>query len=384
AASESSWFTDSTLYAGFNELKKLVRAGKHLGEGSAEPVYTRLSKEFSAEQIEPVRLYYMSALASAGFEAMSKLLMCDHTIQPSGIYYKRRLAYLIKASELQLKQGEVYQLEDYLKIAEALCLSATDKRILSQGMVDSLSAIQIRFTKSAAYYFLLADFGIDHRTSKQVVDKELVYHLRLGLMDSCFRLAPYWPRINSIKMYEMSDAELDEAFEEKIKILIASDSLNDELLSLATLFYSKHKPYDLFSLQNNIINRVELTSSSEAIVHLLSHVLNLEQIEVDWLSQNFNTEAYSNYYQYELSPNIFSQLINAVHVNLNASINDEFFDPNYFFLLSKLIKYAVNKHKLSEMANVLTELIERVNFDSSPYNQTIISSLIDNKMEYKE
>ncbi|MFM7725364.1 MAG: caspase domain-containing protein, partial [Flavobacteriales bacterium] len=52
-ASESSWFTDSSLYAGFNELKKLVRAGKYMGEGSAEPVYTRLSKQFSAEQLEP-------------------------------------------------------------------------------------------------------------------------------------------------------------------------------------------------------------------------------------------------------------------------------------------------------------------------------------------
>ncbi|MFM7726516.1 MAG: hypothetical protein ACKO7B_07435, partial [Flavobacteriales bacterium] len=101
-----------------------------LGDGSAEPVYTRLSKEFSAEQFEPVRLYYMSALASAGFEAISKELLCDLGMAPDEIYYKRRLSYLLKASELQLKQGEVYQLEDYLKVVEAITQIYGGKRIL--------------------------------------------------------------------------------------------------------------------------------------------------------------------------------------------------------------------------------------------------------------
>ncbi|MFM7728186.1 MAG: hypothetical protein ACKO7B_15910, partial [Flavobacteriales bacterium] len=238
-ASESSWFTDSTLYVGFNELKKLVRAGKYLGDGSAEPVYTRLSKAFSAEQLEPVRLYYMSALASAGFEAINQELLINIGVTLTTKFYQRRWAYLNKAHELQRIPGEVHQLDNSRKLVEAIYLKKKSQDEgkdwefkFSQGLVDSVSEMRIQLGNTAAFYYWMASLSINPWTSMEMTkfyttnalsravrsrsntndfDNMDEAQVIFQLVDSCFRLAPDWPKVLVARLDNMKIEDCDES-----------------------------------------------------------------------------------------------------------------------------------------------------------------------------
>jgi uncharacterized caspase-like protein len=109
---ESAWFTDPELFAQFNRLKSKVREKKYLGDDSAEMIYQQLVLKYKAEDINQIRLYYIGALASEGFDAVNRQLNLGLGYKLTTLYYERRLAFLDKAIALQTKQDEVVSLKD--------------------------------------------------------------------------------------------------------------------------------------------------------------------------------------------------------------------------------------------------------------------------------
>lgn len=70
---ERAWFTNASLYESFVELKNYVLQGKLTGNDSAESIYMRLTGQFSEADLEPLQLYYLSALTGATFEAQLRM-----------------------------------------------------------------------------------------------------------------------------------------------------------------------------------------------------------------------------------------------------------------------------------------------------------------------
>jgi hypothetical protein len=399
STAESSWFTDSTLYAGFNELKKLVRAGKYLGEGSAEPIYTQLAAQFSADQMEPVRVYYMSALSGAGFEAINQELMLEIGSTYTTKFYERRLSYLNKAKTLQRSAGEIDRLESYLKLVEAIYLKKNwndEGRMLrkySQGMLDSLCEMRHQFVGSAAYFNIMMKCGVNPWSSveyryyigSEVNSEELVTtyvtdpEVEKRLRDSMIQIAPNWPKIMEFQLLYMEAEECYQGFGNRLLELVESDSTNSEYWYLLSFFYDRQKPHDILRSIDCLMKSCELRANSNAVFKLFSILRLTNDINRFTSFEIWKTcEALRNHYQFTLKDDHWQRLRNIASRFLNMEYNDEVYFLNREHSIWEFIHLAAENNKHDDLLEILSTCNS---WDDLSYDELAILALIANDDE---
>ncbi|MFM7728094.1 MAG: hypothetical protein ACKO7B_15435, partial [Flavobacteriales bacterium] len=198
----------------------------------------------------------MSALASAGFEAINREMQTEDDYRISDFYMDNRLSYLKMARKLQHLPGEVVHLEDHILLLEARKAFKNDSN-LPNNLVRDLASLKFRFPASAVYYFWMAKFGIDVNTSRQYLTEDDYMANYAGLLDSCAAYAPDWSLIKLLKFYLMSPENYTVDLGNQISNWVQLDSSSLPFRLMQTLYYLRHKPYNLEKYQQSMVKWCE-------------------------------------------------------------------------------------------------------------------------------
>jgi hypothetical protein len=235
-ALEKAMFEKEELKQEYFALKKACKEKRYLGKVSAWDIWERCKKKYTEQEVEPLRMYLMGALAAEGQKAINEEMNVSFENSPSYNYYKERRQWVDAAIILQKSPDEIIginALRDFIKALE-LNNSVTNafpildtfiytfenevyrsKTIKPYDEADSIfKTLEKSFGKSAVFYFILQDY-LRNRQNYYLEDRsaERKKHLQKAM-----QLAPFWakPLSMAIVFKIFSEDEIESILKERI------------------------------------------------------------------------------------------------------------------------------------------------------------------------
>ena len=211
-ALEKAMFEKDELKQAYFSLKKACRQERYLGSNSAWNIWEDCKEKYTTQEIEPLRMYLMGALAAEGQKAINKQMTTTLAeFSPGYPYYHTRRIWLETALGLAKSKDEIPSIQVNLAFIRALELSnymydfekiSNDSIALythdglqftnNMGAWESadqiLDSLEASLSDCAVYWYL--KFRHKLKTQKMSGVRPDTKWLRRAA-----ELAPYWPRV---------------------------------------------------------------------------------------------------------------------------------------------------------------------------------------------
>ena len=230
-ALEKAMFEKEELKQAYFALKKACKEQRYLGSNSAWSIWEDCKAKYTAQEVEPIRMYLMGALAAEGQKAINEEMNVSIGESPGYSYYHKRREWLEHAVKLQQEKNEVLGLSTILSFTHALELSASvlewnmegdsilyllpdgvhkDKSIAPYLQADSIfKVLEKDFSNSAVFYYLL-----QAHQNKEEFFLKLDPNVRKRNILKSIELAPHW--IKPLEAAMMMDIFSSEELSEKL------------------------------------------------------------------------------------------------------------------------------------------------------------------------
>jgi hypothetical protein len=211
-ALEKAMFEKEELKQEYFAMKKACKEKRYLGKESAWEIWERCKKKYTEQEVEPLRIYLMGALAAEGQKAINEEINVSLENSPSYEFYRDRRLWVDHAIQLQKSPSEVMGIENLREFIKALELDNgvknafpvldsvyytyqdefyKEKKIIPYEQADSIfRKLETSFNKSAVYYYLLQD----HLSKRELFYIEDHSEERKKYLRKAMELAPNWPK----------------------------------------------------------------------------------------------------------------------------------------------------------------------------------------------
>ena len=257
-ALEKAMFEKEELKQAYFALKKACKEQRYLGSNSAWSIWEDCKGKYTAQEIEPIRMYLMGTLAAEGQKAINEEMNVSFENSPKYEYYVSRRQWVDAAITLLKSPDEITGIQEMCDFIKALELNTSvtnafpyldsivytyqgemhkAKSIQPYDEADSiLKKLEKSFSKSAVYYFMLQS----HLQNRQNYYLEDHSQERKKHLQKAMQLAPFWakPIAMAIVFKLFNKEELEEIINQRKR----ADPSNADHLYLSFVLKNFHLP----------------------------------------------------------------------------------------------------------------------------------------------